>query len=784
MKFGVGQPVRRFEDITLITGAGRFTDDIALPGMLVAHVLRSTVAHGILRHVDATAAAAMPGVRLVLTGADVRAEGIGDVPCLYPLLSRDGTPRADTPRPVLVVDRVRHVGDPVALVVADTLTQAKDAAEAIAVEIDTLPVVVDVVAATAEGAPRLFEGAPGNVVFDWDNDTCDVRATDRAFATADRVVGIRLVNNRLVANPMEPRNALASHDAEADRTTLYTTSQGPHHVRDPLADAILKLPREALRVVTPNVGGAFGMKAFVYPEQALAVWASRRLGQPVKWQEDRSEAFLADNHGRDHVTEAELALDQDGRMLGLRVRVLANMGAYLSPMGAYVPTRSSDLYPGLYAIGAAHINVKGVCTNTTPVCAYRGAGRPEASYLIERLVDRAARELGIGVDEIRRRNLIRPELLPFTNATGLVFDSGEFEQVMRRCMEQADWAGFTARRDEAAGRDRLRGIGMAVYTERCGAGAPEVAEIHFTAGGRVELVMGNVEYGTGIGTAYRQLIADALGILPDRVDLVIGDTARTPPGLTGGSRSLAVGGAAILAASDEVLARGRRLAGELMEAAEADLEFADAAFSVAGTDRRMTLFDIDRAAREAGRTGALDASHRRVPEAPTFPNGCHIVELEIDPATGELVIARYTVVDDFGVTINPLMLEGQVHGGIVQGVGQALHEGVVYDAGSGQPLTGSFQDYRMPRAADLPPLSITLRNVPCRTNPLGVKGAGEAGAVGAPSAVMNAVADALQPVVGLVDIDMPATAGRLWSLLNARPAATPPAPCGPSRGPS
>ena len=773
MKFGAGQPVRRFEDVTFLTGAGRYTDDIAasgtVRGLLVAHVLRSPVAHGRLLHVNTTAAASMPGVHLVLTGADVRIEGLGDVPCLYPLLNRDGSQRADTPRPLLAVDRVRHVGEPVALVVADTLAQAKDAAEAVVVEIDPLPVAVNVEAAVAPGAPQIFDGAPGNVIFDWDNDLCDIPATDRAFAAAARVVSIKLVNNRLVANPMEPRNALAEFHAgdgaEDGRTTLYTTSQGPHHVRDPISDHILHLPREALRVVTPNVGGAFGMKAFVYPEQALAVWASRRLRRAVGWQEDRSEAFLADNHGRDHVTEAELALDDTGRMLGLRVRVLANLGAYLSPMGAYVPTRSSDLYPGLYAIGAADINVKGICTNTTPVCAYRGAGRPEASYLIERLVDKAARELGIGRDEIRARNLIRPDSLPYTGPTKLVIDSGEFEAVMRACMERADWAGFPARRAEAKERGKLRGIGMAVYTERCGGGAPETAEIAFTEDGRIELVMGNIEYGTGIGTAYKQLIADELGIIPDRVTLVIGDTDRTPLGLTGGSRSLAVGGAAILAASAETRDKARVLAGEALEVAEADLHFAEGAFTVVGTDRRITLFDLARLARNTGRGGALDSSHRRVPQAPTFPNGCHIVELEIDEQTGTLSLERYTVVDDFGVIINPLMLEGQVHGGIVQGVGQALHEQVVFDGDTGQPLTGSFQDYRMPRAGDFPSLSITLRNIPCTTNPLGVKGAGEAGAVGAPSAVMNAVVDALQPVPGTIEIDMPATAKRVWSVL-------------------
>ncbi len=488
MKFGVGQPVRRFEDVSLITGQGRYTDDIRLPGMAHATVLRSAVAHANVKRIDAAAARAMPGVLLVLTGEDVSADGLGDVPCVHPLNNRDGSPRHDTPRPVLAVGKVRHVGQPVALVVAETLPQARDAAEAIVVDYDALPAVVEADAAVKADAPRLFDHIPGNVVFDWDNDTSDFAATQAAFARAARVVELELVNNRVVVNSMEPRNAIGDYDAAADRPVLYTGTQGSHFVRDPLAEAVLKVPKERLRVVTPpNVGGAFGMKAFVYPEQALVVWAAGKLKRPVKWQSDRSEGFISDNQGRDHITRAELAMDASGRFLGLRVSVLANLGAYLTQMGAFIPTRSTDLCAGLYTTPAIAINVKGVCTNTVPVCAYRGAGRPEAAYVIERLVDAAARELDLSPDAIRRINFIPPTAMPYTAATKLTFDTGEFERVMDLCMEKSDWAGFAARRAESERRGRLRGIGMATYTERCGGGFPETATIAFKDD-RVELV--------------------------------------------------------------------------------------------------------------------------------------------------------------------------------------------------------------------------------------------------------------------------------------------------------
>jgi aerobic carbon-monoxide dehydrogenase large subunit len=772
MKFGVGQPVRRHEDLRLVTGQGRYTDDIVLPRMTHAFVLRSPVAHARIKRIDAAAARRMPGVLFAAAGEDVRADGLGDVPCMIPLVNRDGTPRHDTPRPVLALGKVRHVGQPVALVVAETLTAARDAAEAVEVEYEPLPAVTETRDAIRAGAPQLFDHIPSNIVFDWDNDMGDAQATDAAFSKAARVVTLELVNNRVVVNSMEPRNAVADYDPASGRSTLQTATQGPYFVRDPLAEAVLKMPKDMLRVITPNVGGAFGMKAFVYPEQALVVWASRKLGRPVKWQEDRSEGFVSDNQGRDHSTRAELALDENGRFLGLRVSILANLGAYLAPFGCFVPTRSTDLVSGLYAIGAIHVNVKGVCTNTVPVCAYRGAGRPEAAYLLERLVDAAARELGMSPDAIRRINFVPSSAMPYTSATKLLLDSGEFEEVMNRCMIAAEWSSFRQRRDRSKRNGKLRGIGMATYTERCGGGFPETASIEFKDE-RIELVMGNQEYGTGLVTAYKQLVSDQLGVDADLIDVIMGDTDRTPSGLSGGSRALAVAGTALYEAGRTIIHKGTRLAAHVMEVSAQDVSFADGVFSVLGTDLRIDLVELAKTARDpaklpAGMEPGLDTTHQRVPPAQTFPNGCHIVELEIDPDTGVVSIDRYTAVDDFGRTINPLLLEGQVHGGIAQGIGQALLEHTVYDPEDGQLLSGSFTDYAMPRAGDLPIFAFSTHNVPSTANPLGVKGAGEAGAVGAPPAVINAVVDALSRRIGLRHIDMPATPRRVWEMLNGR----------------
>src|ERR1041385_3702573 len=694
MKFGVGQPVRRFEDQSLITGTGRYTDDIHLDKAAQAYVVRARVAHANIRKIDTAAARNMPGVLLVLTGEDVKADGLGDVPCHAPLNNRDGSPRHDTPRPALAVGKVRHLGQPVALVVAETLTQAQDAAEAIEVDYETLPAVADARAAMENGAPQLFDGIPNNIVFDWDNDTSDFTATDAAFAKAAHVTTLEMVNNRVVVNSMEPRNAIGDWDAAAGRPVLYTGTQGSHFVRDPLAEAVLKLPKEKLRVVTPpNVGGGFGMKAFVYPEQVLVVWAAGKLKRPVRWQSDRSEGFISDNQGRDHYTKAELALDARGKFLGIRVSLIANVGAYLSPMGPFIPTRSTDLTSGLYTTPAFAINVKGVVTNTVPVCAYRGAGRPEASYLIERLVDAAARELNMTRDLIRRINLIPEKSIPYTSPTKLTFDSGEFEKIMDAAMEKADWADFKTRAKESKKRGKLRGIGMATYTERCGGGFPETASIEFK-GDRVDLVMGNQEYGTGLVTSYKQVVSDRLGIDADRIDVVYGDSDRSPRGVTGGSRALPVGGSALHEASLKVIDKGKQIAANLLEASAADIEFGDGQFRIVGTDRRVDLFDVAKAARDPaklppGMEPGLDTTQVQNPAGATFPNGCHIAEVEVDPDSGITTILRYTVVDDFGAVINPLLLEGQVPGGGVRGIGQALLEETVYDD-EGQLLTGTF----------------------------------------------------------------------------------------------
>jgi aerobic carbon-monoxide dehydrogenase large subunit len=769
MKFGIGQPVRRVEDLRLITGRGTYTDDIVLPQSAQAFVLRAPVAHANIKRIDTTKARTTPRVLLVATGDDL-AE-LGDVPCVVPLNNRDGTPRHDTPRPVLARRKVRHVGQPVALVVAETLAAARDAAEAIEIEYEQLPAVTEAKDAVGPGAPKLFDHIPNNIVFDWDNDLGDAAATDAAFAKAARVVTLDLVNNRVVANSMEPRNAAAEYDPASGRSTLYTGTQGPHFVRDPLAEMVLKIGKDKLRTITRNVGGGFGMKAFVYPEHALVVWASRKLQRPVKWQEDRTEGFISDNQGRDHTTRAELALDAKGRFLGLRVSILANIGAYLSPFGSFVPTRSTDLVSGLYVFGAIHVNVKGVCTNTVPVCAYRGAGRPEAAYLLERLVDAAARDTGMSPDKIRRINFVPPSKMPYTSVTKLVLDSGEFEKVMDRCMEAAEWSSFKKRRRDSERAGKLRGIGMATYTERCGGGFPETASIEFKDD-HVELVMGNQEYGTGLHTAYKQLVSDQLGIDADRIEVIMGDTDRTPSGLTGGSRAIAVGGAALYEAGNIILNKGKDLAAHMLEVAPADVTFDDGAFGVPGTDLRVDLFELAKAARDPkklppGMEPGLDATHQRMPPAQTFPNGCHIVEVEIDPLTGAVALERYTIVDDFGRTINPLMLEGQVHGGVVQGIGQALLEQAVYDPDSGQLLSGSFMDYAMPRAGDIPSFDFSTHNVPSTSNPFGVKGAGEAGAVGAPPAVINAIVDALHHKSGVRHIDMPATPPRIWAAINA-----------------
>lgn len=757
-RFAIGQSLTRIEDAALLQGAGRYADDLHLAHAAHAAVLRSPHAHARIKRMATTAALSAPGVLAVLTGRDVAADRLGDMPCLVPVTNLDGTQRADTPRPILALERVRYVGDPVALVVAETLGQARDAAELIEVDYEALPCVVDTRAAIAPDAPLAWEGVKGNLCFDVGSGSKKAEV-DMVFGKAAHVTRLELVNNRLVANPMEPRAALAEYDAATGRSTLHTPSQGPHVIRDQVADAVLKIGKDKLRVLSGNVGGAFGMKIFLHPEQPLIVWASRRLKRAVRWTGDRSESFVSDVQGRDNVSVAELALDTDAKFLALRVTTWANMGAYLSNYAPFIPQLAVPMLSGVYRIPAIYANIRGILTNTVPVDAYRGAGRPEASYLVERVIDQAARELKLGADEIRRRNFIPASAMPYQTPVESCYDSGDFAGVMERAMALADWRGADARRREAAKRGRLHGMGLAMYIERCGGGNGDTVKLKVDPAGTVTLISGMQDNGQGHATGFVQLLSDKLGLDAGKIRVVQGDTDVVPSGMTGGSRFLALGGVASLRAADAVIEEGRQAAARLLEAAAADIEYGEGEYRIAGTDRRLTLFEA------AGPGGGLAAEHTHAPDTYTYPNGCHICEVEVDRDTGATRVVRYSVVDDFGVAINPLLLAGQVHGGSVQGIGQALIERTEYDAGSGQLLTGSFMDYAMPRADDVPSFACEFHHAPCTTNPLGVKGAGEAGAVGAPPAVVNAVVDALQAATGLVHIDMPVTQEKVWRAL-------------------
>jgi len=757
-KFALGQSVTRIEDAALVQGAGCYADDFALAGAAHAFVLRSPYAHANLLGIDTAAARAAPGVLAVLTGEDAAADGLGEIPCLVPVTNIDGTPRADTPRPVLATKRTRHVGDPVALVVAETLAQAKDAAELIAVEYEPLAAVADTRTAAMAGAPRTWDHIVDNLCFDIGAGT-DRALVDAAIKGAAHITRLELVNNRVVANPIEPRAALADFDPASGRSTLYTPSQGPHVIHGQLTDAVLKIGKEQLRVISGKVGGAFGMKIFLHPEQPLVVWASRRLKRAVRWTAERSESFVSDVQGRDNYSIAELALDANGHFLALRVSTYANMGAYLSNYAPFIPQLAVPMLSGVYRIPAIYANIRGVLTNTVPVDAYRGAGRPEAIYLVERIIDVAARELGLAPDELRRRNFVRPADLPYQTPVESCYDSGDFAAVMQGALEKADWAGFGARRAEAKQRGKLRGIGMAMYIERCGGGDGDTVSLKVDPEGSVTLYSGMQDNGQGHITTFVQLLSHRLGLDADRIRVVQGDTDLVPPGLTGGSRFLAIGGVAAMSAADAVIDQGKDAAASLLEVAPADIEYRDGEYRIGGTDRRVSLFEAARAG------GGLEATHTRTPEAFTYPNGCHVCELEIDEDTGAVRILRYSIVDDFGRSINPLLLEGQVHGGTVQGIGQALLELAHYDAESAQLLSGSFMDYALPRADDVPSFDCGFRHTPGTSNPLGVKGAGESGAVGAPAAVINAVVDALHAATGLRHIDMPATSEKLWRAL-------------------
>ncbi|HEX6113907.1 MAG TPA: xanthine dehydrogenase family protein molybdopterin-binding subunit [Geminicoccaceae bacterium] len=764
-KFGVGQPVRRVEDRRFITGDGRYTDDIDLEGQAYLYVVRSPEAHARITSIDIDAAKAAPGVLAVITGAEYAKTGGNALPCGIPMENRDGSKGKNKLRPVLCIDRVRHVGDNVAFVVAETPSQAKDAAELIAVEYQSLPAVADTESASAPGQPLVHEDVPDNVSFDWEYG--DRAPVDAALAKATHVTRLRVVNNRLVANAIEPRAAIADFDAAAGAITLHTCTQGGWLLTDILAGA-LKIDAAKVRILTPDVGGGFGMKAFFYPEYAMAAWASRLLGRPVKWTGERSETFLSDVMGRDHVTVAELALDADGKILGMKVETTANLGAYSSLFGPFIPTGAAlKVLPGVYDVKHLVYRVKGVLTNTTPVDAYRGAGRPESIYLVERLMDAAAREIGEDRAEFRRKNFIPASAMPFRTAAGETYDSGDFARVMDTALEAADWRGFARRKADAAARGVRRGIGMSYYIESTMGDPQEAAKIAFEDDGTVSVMVGTQSNGQGHETAYTQLVHDRLGVPFEKIRVVQGDTAKLKwGGGTGGSRSLTAEGMAIRDASDLVIERGKHYAAQEFETAATDIEFAREAgeFRVIGTDRRIDILELAGKARAMtppeGGTPGLDAEAMAQIDAWTFPNGCHVAEVEIDPDTGATRIVNYVAVDDFGVVLNPMLVAGQVHGGVVQGLGQALMEHAVYDEG-GQLLAGSFMDYAMPHAADMPSMQVSTVEVPCRNNPMGVKGCGEAGSVASPAAVINAIIDALADL-GVHRIDMPATPHAVW----------------------
>lgn len=767
-EFGFGQAVRRKEDPRLLTGRGQYIDDRHLPGECHAVVLRSPHAHARIRGIDVTVAATAPGIVGVLTGADIAKDGIGGVPCDYAMPSyppREGEPAPiiRPPYPALAHDVVRYVGEGVALVLAETVAQARDAAELIAVDYEPLQAISGMIEAVAAGAPLLWREAPGNIAFTWE--AGDRAATDAAFAAAHHVALVELANSRVIMAALETRGALAAYDPATARYTFYTASQMPHGIREQLAMAFA-VPEDRIRVVVGDVGGGFGLKNALYPEYIAVLWAARRVGRPVRWIADRSEAFLADYHGRDNLTRAELALDADGHFLGLRVATLASLGAYVAPRGPLSPTSNVPALSGIYRTPAIHVEVRGVFSNTVPTDVYRGAGRPEAIYMLERLVDIAARDLGIDPVALRRCNMVTAEEIPFRTPLGLVYDHGDFAKVLDDAMRAADWDGFAERRAETARRGRLRGIGLAHYVERVAGGWSETAEIRVDATGKATAFLASMSNGQGHETAYAQLIADRLGLDLDEVEIVQGDTDRIAKGHgTGGSASLPIAGAALDFAMTKVIARAQGIAAHLLETAEADIEFAEGRFTVAGTDRHISLQDVARAAHDPSRLppgtapGLADTGFFK-PSSPGFPNGCHICEVEIDAETGALTIAAYTMVHDFGRVLNPLLLEGQLHGGVAQGLGQAGFERVVFDPDTAQPLTASFMDYCPPRADDLPFFKFIATNTPT-ANPLGVKGCGEAGATGSPPALMNAIADALAPL-GIRNFDMPATPERLW----------------------
>ena len=769
-KFAVGQPVSRKEDPVLLRGEGRYTDDLNCPGQLYGVMVRSRMAHGELRSIDAAGAREMPGVHMVITAADLDTAGIKNMPAVAGK-HRDGTPTPRPPQRPLATDRVRYVGEPIAMVVAETIKLAKDAAESIFVDIDPLPAVTTASSAAAPDAPQLHADAPGNVCLDFHyGDSEQVAA---AFARAAHVTRLSLRNNRIVVCPMEPRSAIGEYDPESDRLILRLGCQGVFGQRNLLSN-ILGVPVEKLRVLTGNVGGSFGMKSSAYPEYICLLYAARTLGRPVKWTDERSESFLSDSHGRDHEMAAELALDSDGKFLALRVTGYGNLGAWLSNATTIPPTMNMvKNIIGVYATPLIEIATKCLFTNTTPVGAYRGAGRPEGNYYMERLVETAAREMGIDRIELRRRNHIQPEQMPYRAPSGMLYDSGEFPTVMDKALIAADWNGYAARQAESRARGKVRGRGIGHYLEVTAGDGQEMGGIRFEADGSVTIITGTLDYGQGHASPFAQVLSERLGIPFERIKLLQGDSDELiGGGGTGGSRSIMQSGGAIIAASDIVIEQGKQAAAHFLEADAADIEFVRGRFNIAGTDLGIHIMDVAERLRVGeelpdgmpnGMPRTLNASQvfKGVPSA--FPNGCHIAEVEVDPDTGTVEIVSYATVNDFGVLVNPMLVEGQAHGGIAQGAGQALMESVVYDE-DGQMLTGSYMDYGLPRASDLPDLGFESHPVPARTNPLGAKGCGEAGCAGSLPAVMNALVDALSEF-GITHIDMPATPLRIWQAI-------------------
>ncbi|MDE8345499.1 MAG: xanthine dehydrogenase family protein molybdopterin-binding subunit [Acidocella sp.] len=781
---GIGASIKRKEDLRFLSGNGKYVDDLTRPGQVYAHFYRSDVAHGVLKRVDAKAALAMPGVLAVFTGEDIAAAKIGGVPCGWQVHSKDGSPMVEPLHPVLAIGKVRYVGDAIAMIVAETRAQAKDAAEALVVEIDALPVAADLTAALAPGAPLVHDEAAGNVCFDWH--IGDKAAVDAAFAKAHKVAKLELVNNRLVPNAMEPRAAIAEYDTSSGDYTLHTTTQNPHVIRLLMGAFVLGIPEHKLRIVAPDVGGGFGSKIFHYAEEAALTWASPKIKRPIKWTSDRSEAFVTDAHGRDHISVAELAMDAEGRFLGLRVNTKANMGAYLSTFAPSVPTYlSATLLAGVYTTPAIYAEVKAVFTNTVPVDAYRGAGRPESTYLLERLVDIAAGVMGMDKIAIRKKNFIPNSAFPYQTPVALQYDSGDYNATFDACLKASDYAGFETRRRAAAARGKLRGIGISTYVEACGiapsavagalgarAGLYEVANIRVHPTGSVTVFTGTHSHGQGHETTFAQLVAEQLGVPVEQVDVVHGDTAKIPFGMgTYGSRSLAVGGSAMVKAMDKIILKGRKIAAHLMETDIDDVEFKDGKFTVAGTDKSKTFGEVALTAYvphnypiEELEPG-LDETAFYDPKNFTYPGGCHIAEVEIDPDTGTVSMVGFTAVDDIGRVINPMIVEGQVQGGIAQGIGQALLEHAIYDE-TGQLLSGSMMDYTMPRADDIPNILVGTESTLCTHNPLGAKGVGEVGAIGSPPAVINAVVDALRDY-HVTHLDMPATPAKIWAIIEA-----------------